>query len=328
MTFLVDELIPDLSGHLAALGRIETFSGRELTRQHLLDLKPDVLLVRSTTMVKGALLAGTSVRFVGSATAGVDHVDIQWLSDNNIGFAYAPGSNAGAVVQYVLTVLDRFRPKRSLQLGIVGYGHVGSLLASSAEQLGMRVLVNDPPLHQAGALNREHTELSALLAQCDVLSLHVPLIVDGLFPTRHLINADAMKLMRQGALMINTSRGGVVDEDAIPETLEFVLDVFEDEPLLHNMSVERALLVTPHIAGHTLSAKRRGAEMVEAALRNVLTHSRESSGAPPMMAGRDLAEQRVVSVDSRRLESELQEQWLANPTPGTFDRCRREYVLV
>lgn len=335
MIILADEQIPDVTERLADVGDVRTFVGRELTRDDLIASSAEVLLVRSTTKVNGALLEGTAVRFVGSATAGIDHVDTAWLDQHSIAFAYAPGSNAPAVVQYVLTVIDQLRSFDGTTLGIIGYGHVGSLLASAAEKYGATVLVNDPPLMEAGRLDRAHTELTDLLQRSDVVSLHVPLTQDGAHPTFHLLEAETLKHLRAGTLLINTARGGVIDESAIPDSIDLVLDVFEGEPYLNRRSIERATIVTPHIAGYTLDAKQRGARMVEGALREFLFPSRVSRGVPPQAAGRGPEEQRtesreqqVLTPNPRRLDSNLKEAWLVDPTPPTFDRCRKEYVLV
>ncbi len=347
MTILIDEQIPGLPERLADLGETRTFVGRALTRQDLIDSEAEILLVRSTTLVNGALLQDTPVRFVGSATAGVDHVDAAWLRDHHTAFAYAPGSNAPAVAQYVLTVIDRLRAFRGHTLGIVGFGHVGSRLAAAAEQLGMSVLVNDPPLLEVGALMRPHTDLLDLLRRSDVVSLHVPITHDGAHPTHHLLNAETLTSMRPGTLLINTARGGVIDEAAIPDHIDLVVDVFEGEPILQRSTVERALIATPHIAGYTVDAKQRGADAIAFSLRSFLKgahpSSRERSERDPTIEQRatsseqraaedeqraQSSEQRVITPDPRRLQSDLKSAWLADPTPETFDRCRKAYVLV
>ena len=326
MTIFVDEQIPGLVERLSDLGTVHSFVGRTLTRDDLAASGAEALLVRSTTQVNGALLSGTSVRFVGSATAGIDHVDIPWLKEHNIAFAYAPGSNAPDVVQYVLTIIDQLRSFDGTTLGIIGYGYVGSLLASAAEKYGATVLVNDPPLMDAGRLDRAHTELTDLLQRSDVVSLHVPLTQDGTHPTFHLLEAETLKHLRAGTLLINTARGGVIDEESIPETIDLALDVFEGEPHLNRRSVERALVITPHIAGYTLDAKQRGADVIERSLRFFLGASAYASSRE--QRERDPTASDLITPDPRRLDSKLKEAWLADPTPETFDRCRKDYRLV
>jgi len=333
MTILIDEQIPGLPEQLADLGETRTFTGRALTRGDLIDSGAEVLLVRSTTLVNGALLQGTRVRFVGSATAGIDHVDVAWLRDHHTGFAYAPGSNAPAVAQYVLTVIDQLRSFRGHTLGIIGFGHVGSRLAAAAESHGMSVLVNDPPLLASSGPDRPHTSLPELLRHADVVTLHVPLTSSGDHPTYHLLNAENMSMLRPGALLINTARGGVIDEAAVPDHVDLVVDVFEGEPLLRRSTMERALIATPHIAGYTIDAKQRGADAIAFSLRSFLKvahpSSRERSERDPTIEQQaQSSEQRVITPDPRRLDSDLKEAWLADPTPTTFDRCRKAYVLV
>ena len=183
---------------------------------------------------------------------------------------------------------------------------------------GMDVLVNDPPLQSRGTLNRPHTDLTELLQQSDIVTLHVPLTLGGDHPTHHLLNTSAMSHLRPGTLLINTSRGGVLEESAVPMSIDLVLDVFEGEPHLRQASVERALLATPHIAGYTVDAKERGADMIEHALRAFLQGAEEITSV----------DEKNVTIDPRRLDSDLKEVWLADPTPTTFDRCRKAYILI
>ena len=228
----------------------------------------DVLLVRSVTRINKQLLAGSRVRFVGSATAGIEHIDTSFLASRNIGFAHAPGSNAGSVVEYVLAALVdlacRFeRPLRGLTLGIVGCGHIGGQLSRRARCLDMKVLKNDPPRQARGESG--FVTLAQVLAESDVVSLHVPLNEE----THHLINATTLAQLRQEAWLINTSRGAVVDTCALKAMLQegsqleaVVLDVWEHEPEVDVELLSRVTLGTPHIAGYSFDGKIRGTLML------------------------------------------------------------------
>ena len=212
----IDEQIADRAD-FARWGDVRPFSGRAIDSTQL--RRADVLIVRSVTRVDSDLLAGTSVRFVGSLTTGVDHVDVEYLRSTGIAFATAAGFNAKPVAEYVLACLfliasDRGVSPDSLTLGVVGAGRIGRRLGRWAERLGLRVLYNDPPLERAGGPGPWAT-VAEVLAESDVISVHTPLKHGGPFPTAKLVGADWLERMKRDATLINTSRGGVCDESSI-----------------------------------------------------------------------------------------------------------------
>ena len=175
MRIVADENIPLVNEFFAEIGDIHRVEGRTMQPEDLADA--DILLVRSVTKVNQALLDGSAVRFVGTATIGTDHIDLDYLKERNIGFQSAPGCNAQAVVDYVLSAVSVLLDQRGmgfndLSVGIVGIGNVGSLLRTRLEALGTRVLAVDPfrDEEEAGALVSLDEALSA-----DVVTLHTPL---------------------------------------------------------------------------------------------------------------------------------------------------------
>ncbi|MCC1497139.1 4-phosphoerythronate dehydrogenase [Alcanivorax sp. 1008] len=267
-------------GMFEGLGQVVRLPGREICRQQLLEA--DVLLVRSVTKVNKALLEATPVRFVGSATIGTDHIDLPWLEQSAIHFAHAPGCNAQAVAEYVLQavlswLLERGNGLAGLTLGVVGYGNVGSRVASFFRALGVTVLCCDPPRQRCGdALEGGWHSLEQVLA-CDVVSLHVPLIRSGPDSTFHLLGMRQLSTMSAEQLLLNTCRGAVIDNQALqtlpPEVLpQLVLDVWEAEPQVSAELFSRVRCGTPHIAGYSIEGKWRGSWMVCQALAQWCGH--------------------------------------------------------
>lgn len=271
MKVLADENIPCAREAFAALGEVRLVAGRDLDRGAAKDA--EVLFVRSVTRVDEELLAGSRVRFVGTATIGTDHLDLGYLGRAGIKWASADGSNANSVAEYVVCALlclseRRRRPLAGLRLGVVGVGNVGRRVARYGRALGLSVLENDPPRARAEA-SGAFRPLEELL-DADFLSLHVPL-TDGADATRHLLDARRLAGLGRHTVLVNTARGSVVDNGALAGALSrrglggAVLDVFEGEPRPDPALIESADLSTPHIAGYSLDGKLAGTEAVLAA---------------------------------------------------------------
>lgn len=297
LRLVVDANIPLADRAFGPFGTVRTLPGREITREALLDA--DVLLVRSVTRVDAALLDGTPVRFVGTATAGTDHVDREVLDRLGVAFASAPGSNATSVVEYVLAALlavaaGRGEGMEGRTLGVVGAGHVGGRLVPRAEALGLRVVVSDPPLAAAAEAQREahgFVPLPDLLAEADVVTLHTPLTTAAAsaWPTRGLLDARAFAALRPDAWLVNAARGGVVEAEALRTEVDrrpCVLDVWPGEPAPDPALIRAATLGTPHVAGYAYDAKVRGAAHLVEALQAwfpeaVSAPDLEAEAAPP-----------------------------------------------
>lgn len=224
----------------------------------------DALFVRTRTRINEELLRGSKVRFVATATIGFDHIDQDYCRKAGIHWVSCPGCNAQAVCDYVEEAISTIKAnKTDLTIGIVGYGHVGKLVAQMANRNGYRVLLSDPPLGIGMSLEK-------LAPQCDVLTFHTPLTHDGEYPTYHLCNADILRLCKPDALIINAARGGVIDEQALLSTLntqhstlniKAAIDCWEDEPNINTALLEKVNLASFHIAGYSIEGKMRASEM-------------------------------------------------------------------
>lgn len=267
MRIVADENMPLVEAFFAG-HEIHRLPGRAISRERL--LKADALLVRSVTRVDAALLAGTPVRFVGSATIGTDHIDLQALAARGVHVASAPGCNARAVGEYVATALATLADLQGWalsgrSLGVVGLGNTGRQTATLAQALGLRVLGCDPFVQLPGI---EQLPFAELLNHADILSLHVPLTREGPHPTFHLVDERVLARLPDSAILINACRGEVVDGGALTAALArrsdltAVLDVWEGEPCPDPALLARVRVATPHVAGYSLEGKWRGTEMV------------------------------------------------------------------
>lgn len=268
MRIVADRELPLAETAFAEFGEISLVDGRRLDRNDLQGA--EVLLVRSVTRVNRELLHGTPVRIVGTATAGTDHLDIAYLDERGIAYFNAAGCNARAVAEFVLACALLAGPmvtgqSTSLSIGIVGFGHVGKLVAAVFGALGFNCLVNDPPL-AAQSNDLDFVSLDEVLG-ADIVTLHVPLSDAGSYRTRGLIGAAELRKMRDEVLLVNAARGGVIDEHALLEWASvrpraLALDCWIGEPLVDTRLMRCAALATPHIAGHTVEARLRATVML------------------------------------------------------------------
>lgn len=278
MYIVADENMALVQAFFGHLGQLQCYAGRQLSAEQV--KMADILLVRSVTPVNKQLLAGSAVRFVGSATIGFDHIDQTWLAQQGIVVRTAPACNAQSVVEYVFSALAYLSQKLAINienkvLGIIGLGNVGSLLAHFAQILGFKVIGYDPFVTRDTI---EQVDLPTLLTSADIVSLHTPLTTTGLYPTHHLLGKDNLSLLKRGAILLSSGRGAVIDNGALltflqqqPQHLAAVcLDVWEHEPLVNTELAQVIALATPHIAGYSLEGKWRGTEMIYQALCHFL----------------------------------------------------------
>jgi erythronate-4-phosphate dehydrogenase len=271
MRIVADPNIPFVHEAFGPLGDVRLVPGREITAGAVRDA--DVLLVRSVTPVNASLLDGSRVKFVATATIGFDHIDREYLSQKDIGFASAQGSNANSVAEYVVAAMlelaHRYKFRlRDRTLGVVGVGNVGSRVVRYAEALGMRVLLNDPPRQRMEKL-AHFVSLQRVLADADIITLHVPLVREGEEATFHLFDKDRLGVVEhRRPILINSSRGAVVDNKALLKAVDgerlggVVLDVWENEPNISPELLDVADLATPHIAGYSFDGKVNGTRMI------------------------------------------------------------------
>ncbi|MGV3346040.1 4-phosphoerythronate dehydrogenase PdxB [Enterobacteriaceae bacterium LUAb1] len=270
MKILIDENMSYARELFSRMGEVVSVSGRSVPESELTDT--DALMVRSVTKVDAGLLAGKPVKFVGTATAGTDHVDKKWLAEQGINFAAAPGCNAIAVVEYVLSSLLVLAERNDFSLaertvGIVGVGNVGGCLQRRLSALGVKTLLCDPPRADRGD-KANFISLAELTEQADIVTFHTPLLKEGPYKSWHLADERLLKALKPGTILINTCRGAVVDNGALLKLLEerddlsIVLDVWESEPDINDRLLEKVAIGTAHIAGYTLEGKARGTAQI------------------------------------------------------------------
>jgi erythronate-4-phosphate dehydrogenase len=320
----------------SSIGEVRLVEGRSLRPQQLEGV--DVLLVRSVTRVDDQLLNDHSLKFVGSATSGVDHVDRDCLARREIPFAYSPGSNADSVVDYVLSAIANCDNKLERILsgspvGIVGFGHIGKRLQQRLHALGVSTLVNDPWLSPS-----ECPKPSSLddVLNCEVVCFHAELTREQPWPSYHMLDAHRLESLRPGTLLINAGRGELVDTRALlhwlpsRRDLKLTLDVWEGEPNISGELLGHCLFGTPHIAGYSFDGKLRATHMLYVALcksLGVVPFKREPTAArlrvhvPSRLHGADLVRWVIAQVydiadDDARLRAAM---------PDGFDRLRKNY---
>lgn len=269
MKIVADQKIPFVDEAFGPFGEIVKYDSKAIDNDAVKDA--DALLVRSETKVTGELLAGSKLRFVGTATIGTDHVDLDFLRAHKVQFASAPGCNSNAVVQYVFSVLFTLAGRNGFSLkgktlGVVGTGNIGSKIVPLGRKLGMNVLENDPPLARSTGDSR-YVSLDDLM-DADFITVHVPYTKTGQDPTHHLFDAGRLAKMKAGSTLINSSRGAVVDNEALKVALSkgrpgnAVLDVWENEPSIDTDLLGKCAIGTQHIAGYSINGKVNATAMI------------------------------------------------------------------
>jgi len=345
LSILADENIPAVEHYFGGGVAVRRVGGREMQRSHLQGV--DVLLVRSVTQVNEALLHDTSVKFVGTATSGVDHIDQDYLHQQGIGFAHAPGSNANSVVEYVLAAIAAVADKLEQLLaggtvGIVGYGVIGSAMAARLGALGIHYRVYDPWLDDEAI---SHPASLARVLGCDVITLHCELTHAQPWPSFHLLGEDELACVHPDGLLINASRGPVVDNRAMLALLKTgrgpatVFDVWEGEPQIQYALLDQVTLGSAHIAGYSLDGKLLATRMLSdaAALQLGLTLPDQGSPAgepealavPDALVGAALMRHLLrTRYDIRRDDALLRSATLGvdiDQAAVNFDLLRKQY---
>lgn len=275
MKIVIDRNIPFITAPLASLGEVVALPGLEISHDVMADA--DILLTRTRTRCDAALLDGSRCRFIGTATIGTDHIDLGYCSSHGITVANAPGCNAPAVAQWVLAAAKAHAKAKGTQLtrlslGVIGAGNVGSILIRWASGLGMRVLVNDPPLMELHPEAYSFSSIADIARECDIISVHTPLTHNGPHPTYHLIDAPFISLLQRKPLILNAARGPVTDTAALTDALRsgtvcaVGIDCWEEEPDIDHTLLEMAAFATPHIAGYSRQGKIRASQMILDAL--------------------------------------------------------------
>lgn len=263
LKILIDRHIPLIKGLLDAVADVEYLEPSLFTPMSVRDA--DALIIRTRTQCNAALLDGSAVKFIATATIGYDHIDTEYCLQHGIKWVNAPGCNAWSVTNYIDAAIRYALPSfEGKPLGVVGVGHVGSKVCQIAKSMGMNVLPCDPPraatgdvLDPSGA-PLDFVSLSEIAAKADIITFHVPLDAT----THHIINSDFLSRCNPDTVIINASRGAVLStEDALKATQKFVIDCWEGEPAINLELLDKALLATPHIAGYSLDGKANGTVM-------------------------------------------------------------------
>lgn len=317
MKFIVENHIPYVKGLLEPWGQVRYLPADEITPLAVHDA--DALLVRTRTRCDAALLDGSSVKVVATATIGTDHIDLDYCNRHGIAVYNAPGCNAPAVAQWVHASIATWMNARgitdtaTLKLGIVGVGHVGSIVARWAQQLGFKVVLNDPPLG-----------LNDSVDDCDIITYHTPLTHDGSWPTWHLCDESMLLRATRCRLILNASRGAVCDNEALSRWHgDVAVDCWEGEPCINAVLLGKAIVATPHIAGYSSEGKQRGTAMViEAINAHLGIDARVDMPAAPLLGVDGVTQSAILAsydplVDTEALRS----------NPALFESLRNNYNL-
>jgi erythronate-4-phosphate dehydrogenase len=270
MKVIVDNKIPYIREVIEQLAdEVVYLPGKAFTPEVVKDA--DALIIRTRTICNRELLEGSNVRFIGTATIGFDHIDTAYCQQAGITWSNCPGCNAGAVEQYLHAVLLLLQKEKGINLqesclGIIGVGHVGERIRQMAQRIGLKVLLNDPPRADEG--EEGFCSLDTLAEQCNILTFHTPLIREGKYKTYHLADSTFFQKLQQAPYLINTSRGEVVDTEALLTAMNkglvkgAVIDVWENEPHISQELLDKVFIGTPHIAGYSADGKANATRMV------------------------------------------------------------------
>lgn len=290
---VADKNIPYLTEYFADAYELVLRPGRAITAEDVKDA--DVLLVRSITSVNQALLKDSSVKFVGSMTAGADHLDTAWLDQANIKWCLAQGFNAPPVADYVVSCIAALnkqglllsKPKKA---AVIGVGSVGRLVSAYLISLGFEVVHCDPIRAEQEA-DFQSVPLDEL-KEIDLITLHVPLTKTGNYPTYHFINKDFLQRQKLGCVLINASRGSVINSNDLQQYgshLHWCFDVWEHEPHIDQAILEEAIIATPHIAGYSIQSKIRGVDMIYKMMRDQKLLPKDATTSPVLMPRQQLS---------------------------------------
>lgn len=333
MKVIVDNKIPYIAGEIEKIAdKVVYLPGDAFTQEEVKEA--DALVVRTRTHCNRDLLEGSQVKFIVTATIGFDHIDTEYCYEAGIAWTNCPGCNAGSVEQYIHSVLLLLKREKGVKLeettlGIVGVGHVGSRVKRMAESLGMKVLQNDPPRADKG--EKGFVDLRTIASESDVITFHTPLIKEGIYRTYHLVDKDFLFSLKRNPVIINSSRGEVVDTASLLIALsagkvkDAVIDTWEYEPVISRELMEVAFLATPHIAGYSADGKANATRMSLEALARFFGVEADFCVMPPEYSGiqfSDDAEEAYLQAYNPTRDSE----WLKK-CPEKFEWFRGSYPL-
>lgn len=334
MKAVVDDKIPYIQGQIERLvDEVVYLPGSEISAAVVRDA--DILVVRTRTHCNRSLLEGSQVRLIVTATIGFDHLDTDYLEATGIRWTNCPGCNASSVCQYVHNSLlaTGFLTSSSpepLVAGVVGVGHVGSLVAADLQAAGLKVLLCDPPRARKEKDFRS-TPLERLAEECDIITFHTPLNREGEDATYHLGDTAFFGSLRRCPVIINSSRGEVIDNAALVQALDTrqvraaIIDTWENEPDINPDLLQRAVIATPHIAGYSADGKANATRMSLQAIAEFLHKPFTLSIQPPTLPS-DYHYGAVAEGPLRLYDPRVDTQQLQSH-PASFEQLRGNYPL-
>lgn len=334
MKVIVDDKIPYIKESLEKITPdVVYLPGSQFTREAVREA--DALIVRTRTRCNKELLDNSRVRFIATATIGYDHIDTEYCREKGITWTNAPGCNSASVRQYIRSCLLLLGQRKGVDLskrclGIVGVGHVGVKVKTLAESLGMKVLLNDPPRAARGEAG--FTDLQTLARECDFITFHTPLARDGSYPTFHLADESFFRSLQRKPVVINTSRGEVIETEALLHALksglieEAVIDVWENEPGINLELLHRARIATPHIAGYSADGKANATRMSLESLCRFFGLDCRIEVAPPDPAEKLIESETVAGAYLQIYNPETDSRAL-KADPARFEWFRGNYPL-
>lgn len=335
MKVVVDNKIPFIKEAIEKIAdQVVYLPGKEFTPSAVKDA--DALIIRTRTRCNRELLQGSRVKFIATATIGFDHIDTEYCREAGITWTNAPGCNSASVAQYLQSSLVLLQKLKGIKLseatlGIIGVGNVGSKIAEVAREFGMQVLLNDLPRQDTEGTNG-FSSLQALAEECDILTFHVPLYKEGKYKTLHLADDIFFQSLKRRPVIINTSRGEVIETNALLRALETgairdaIIDVWENEPDINLTLLNKVFLGTPHIAGYSADGKANATRMSLDSLCRFFHIRTEYHIEPPhpeqpVLTATSLAEAYLQMYDPRRDSEALKAH------PGLFEKLRGDYPL-
>lgn len=334
MKVIVDNKIPYIKGIIERIAdEVVYLPGNAFTPQEMKDA--DALIVRTRTLCNRDLLEGSRIKFIATATIGFDHIDTAYCQEAGITWTNCPGCNASSVEQYVHSVLLLLKREKNLCLegatiGVVGVGHVGSKVATMASKLGMRVLLNDPPRADKG--EEGFVDLHTIARECDVITFHTPLNREGVYRTFHLADEAFFNQLERSPYIINSSRGEVVETQALLRALEkgqvkeAVIDTWENEPDIDLTLLREAFIATPHIAGYSADGKANATRMSLEALCRFFGIEANFEIVPPSLP-EDMAWSEDKETAYLQLYNPMRDSEWLKAEPEKFEWFRGNYPL-
>lgn len=325
---IIESNIPFVKGLLDDYATVRYLAPEEITAKAVRET--DGLMIRTRTLCDAALLNRSEVKMIATATIGTDHIDLDYCRAHSITVANAPGCNAPAVAQYVfaslLSVINR--PLAAHTIGIVGLGHVGTIVERWAKAFDMKVLRCDPPRQQAEG-GDGWCDLDTIAREADIITFHTPLTKDGEHPTHHMADEAFFAKLRRAPIIINSARGGIVDTDALIAakkaglTGPLIIDCWEGEPTINHELASLCHIATPHIAGYSKEGKIRASQVALDALTTFFMMPRVTIDAPlPPAAARAVSKQGLIDSYDPTIESDA-----LKAAPDSFEQIRNAYPL-